>query len=89
MAALLDYIAITIIVTLFRFRLPNVERPFKCPALFLIAPTALFTSLGLLFQQIIAKDGSILLTGKIIIYWFILVLILYILNTLLFKKNLE
>lgn len=87
MAALLDYVAITIIVMLFRFSLPNVERPFKCPAVFLIAPVALVASLGLLFKQIIGKDGSLLLTGEIIIYWFIVMFILYILNILIFKRK--
>jgi APA family basic amino acid/polyamine antiporter len=87
MAALLDYVAITIIVMLFRFRLPNVERPFRCPAVFLIAPVAIVASVGLLFKQIVGKDGSLLLTGEIIIYWFIAMFILYVLNMLVFKRK--
>jgi APA family basic amino acid/polyamine antiporter len=87
MAALLDYIVVTIIVMLFRFTLPNVERPFKCPAVFFIAPVALVSSVLLLFKQILDKDGSLLLTGEIIIYWFVIIFIIYVLKELVFKRE--
>ncbi len=87
MAALLDYVVVAIIVMIFRLRLPNVERPFKCPAVFIIAPTALIASIWLLFKQIIGKDGSLLLTGEIIIYWFVVIFILYALKVLFFIKR--
>jgi APA family basic amino acid/polyamine antiporter len=89
MGALLDYIVIAMIVMLFRIRLPDVKRPFKCPAVFIIAPVAIIASVGLLFKQIIGKDGSLLLTGEIIIYWFVVMFILYVLNMLIFKKKLK
>ncbi len=87
MAALLDYIVVTIIVMLFRFTLPTVERPFKCPAVFFIAPVALVSSVLLLFKQILDKDGSLLLTGEIIIYWFVIIFIIYVLKELVFKRE--
>ena len=72
---------------IFRLRLPNAERPFKCPAVFIVAPTALIASIWLLFKQIISKDGSLLLTGEIIIYWFVVMFILYVLKVLIFSKR--
>lgn len=87
MSALIDYIVIAIIVMIFRLRLPNTERPFKCPAVFIVAPIAIVASTWLLFKQIISKDGSLLLTGEIIIYWFIVMLVLYILKVILSSKT--
>jgi len=87
MGALTDYIIVAIIVIIFRIRHPNVERPFKCPALFIVAPVALLASFYLLFKQIISKDGEILLTGEIFVYWFIIVFILYIIKIALFKTR--
>ncbi len=87
MAALLDYVGVALIVMLFRLRLPNAERPFKCPAVFLIAPVAIVASVWLLFKQILGKDGSLLLTGQIIIYWFIVMFILYIINMVISKRR--
>lgn len=83
MAALSDYVIITIIVMLFRFTQKHVERPFKCPAVFVVAPIALASSLYLLFKQIISKDGELLLTGQIFILWFVGIFVLY-----LFRKSL-
>jgi APA family basic amino acid/polyamine antiporter len=86
MAALIDYMAVILIVMLFRFKLPKVERPFRCPVVFIIAPIA-FTALTiLLFKQILGKDWELLLTGKIIIYWFIGAFILYVVRVMFFKK---
>lgn len=88
MGAIIDYIVVVLIVIIFRFTFPNAERPFKCPALFVVAPIALITSIYLLFKQIIDKDGSLLLSGKIIIYWFIAAFSLYII-TMIIKNNLR
>jgi len=87
MAALIDYIVIAIIVMIFRFRMPDVERPFRCPAVFVIAPVAIVSSTWLLFKQIIGKDGSLLLTGQIIIYWFVAIFVLYVLKAVVFSKR--
>ncbi|MDG1436919.1 MAG: amino acid permease [Rickettsiaceae bacterium] len=87
MAALTDYILITIIVMLFRFKYPNAERTFKCPVIFLIAPIALLASLYLLSRQIIDKDGSMLLTGKLFISWFVVVFAIYCIKLVFFKNK--
>lgn len=89
MAALTDYIVVTIIVMLFRVRYPDAERTFKCPAIFIVAPIALLASLYLLSKQIVDKDGEMLLTGKLFIGWFIILFILYCLKFVVFKKQEE
>ncbi len=85
MGALIDYIVIMLIVMLFRHTLPQAARPFRCPAIFVIAPLGCISCVYLLFKQILDKDGSLLITGKIIIYWFIGVFILYLFRMLLLK----
>lgn len=87
MGALTDYMIVAVIVMLFRVKYPSAERPFKCPAVFIVAPIALLSSLYLLFKQIIGKDGGVLMTGKIFIYWFIIVFILYLMKVSLFKNK--
>lgn len=87
MAALTDYIIVGIIVLLFRFRHPAIERPFKCPLVFIIAPFALLASFYLLFEQIIGIDGKMLLTGKIFILWFIIAFMIYLIKFSLSKRS--
>jgi APA family basic amino acid/polyamine antiporter len=70
---------------IFRISQPNIERPFKCPAVFLVAPIALLASVGLLLKQIIGKNGEVLNTGKIFAYWLVIVLVLYLIKV--FSKN--
>jgi APA family basic amino acid/polyamine antiporter len=41
MGAILDYIIICTIVLVLRRRMPDFKRPFKCPAVFIIAPAAI------------------------------------------------
>lgn len=84
MGALIDYIVVGIIVMLFRFRLPNVKRSFKCPALFVISPLAIASCSYLLMTQIY-EDGKLLLSGKLIIYWFLAIFVLYIVRPLYMK----
>ena len=86
MAALTDYILVAMIVMVFRFTQPNIERPFKCPAVFIVAPFALLASLYLLSKQVIDKEGQLLQTGKIFISWFAVIFILYLFR-LFFTKN--
>lgn len=78
MAALIDYIVIAIIVMIFRVTMPSAERPFRCPAVFIVAPIAIIASGWLLLKQVLGKDGSLLLTGEIIIYWFVVMFVLYL-----------
>jgi APA family basic amino acid/polyamine antiporter len=87
MAALTDYIIVAIVVILFRLRMPNAERPFKCPAVFIIAPIALLVSLYLLFKQIIGVNGEFLISGKVYFLWFFIAFILYLLRGALIKTR--
>ena len=87
MGALTDYMIIGVIVVIFRFRYKDVERPFKCPAIFIVAPLALISSFYLLFKQIISKDGQMLLTGKVFILWFVIMFILYTLKKAILKTK--
>ena len=86
MGALMDYIAVILCVMVFRFIQPHAERSFKCPALFVIAPIALITTVILLFKLII-KNGKLLDTGEIILYWFIVAFSLYIIRMFFFNKS--
>jgi APA family basic amino acid/polyamine antiporter len=85
MGSLIDYIVITIIVMVFRFTMPNETRPFKCPAIFIIAPLALAACLYLLSKQIIDINGNLLLTGHLIIIWFLAMFGLYMLRGIILK----
>ncbi len=86
MGSLIEYIAVMAVVLLLRFKLPAIERTFKCPAVFVIAPLGLLACLYLLFKQIIAKDGSLMHSGQLLIYWFIAVAVLYLIRIFSMKK---
>ena len=64
-----------------------IERPFRCPAIFVVAPVALLASLYLLFKQIISKHGDMLMTGEIFICWLIIIFILYVIKVSWFKEK--
>ncbi len=89
MGALTDYIVVAIVVMIFRFKYPNTERPFKCPAIFIVGPIALFASLYLLFKQIIDVNGEFLETGRIFVYWFIIAFVLYVMKASFFQNKTE
>lgn len=84
MGAIIDYIAVAFIVMLFRFTLPKANRPFKCPAIFIVAPIALIACTGLLYKLMFAQDGN---AGYLIMYWFAGIFGLYIIKSLIFKDN--
>ena len=87
MGALIDYIVIMMVVMLFRIKMPDVVRSFKCPALFVIAPVGLLACVYLLFKQIISKEGELMFTGELLIYWFIVVFIVYVIKTSFLKLS--
>jgi APA family basic amino acid/polyamine antiporter len=87
MGALIDYAIVSVIVMIFRIKLPDVSRPFKCPYVFVVAPIALLASLYLLLQQVLDHDFNILLTGKLIIYWFATMFVLYIIRSFFIKRT--
>ncbi|MDF2965939.1 MAG: amino acid permease [Rickettsiaceae bacterium] len=85
MGSLIDYITVTIIVMLFRFTMPNENRPFRCPAIFLVAPIALLACGYLLSKQIIDEEGNLLHSGHLIMLWFAGMLALYVIRSLIIK----
>jgi len=87
MGALIDYMVVVLIVLLFRIKLPEANRPFRCPAVFVVAPIAFIASTYLLFKQILDVNYELLFTGKVIIYWFSVTLILYIIRAMVLKKQ--
>lgn len=84
MGSLIDYMAISLIVMIFRLKYPELPRSFKCPTLFIIAPISFLACGYLLFKQVM-KNGVLLLTGKILFFWIFIVFILY----LIFKANIR
>jgi len=72
---------------LFRVKLPNALRPFKCPAVFIIAPIALIACIYLLGIQILDGDFTLMIAGQLLIYWFIVMFILYILRSFFIKNQ--
>lgn len=82
MAALIDYTTIILIVMIFRITMPNVQRSFKCPAIFVIAPIGFVACVYLLGTQIIGKDGSIQMVAQALIFWVVLMIAIYLLKAL-------
>ncbi len=89
MGSLIDYSVVAIIVLLFRIKLPNVPRPFKCPIAFIIIPIILIACVYLLAIQIVDGELNLLIAGKSLIYWFIAIFILYIIRSFFIKRNSE
>lgn len=87
MGALIDYITVTIIVVLFRIKLPDVQRPFKCPLVFIIVPFILIACAYLLLIQIYDSELNLLTAGRALIYWFITIFVLYIVRSFFMKKK--
>ncbi|RYE06423.1 MAG: amino acid permease [Rickettsiaceae bacterium] len=87
MAALMDYMVIAAVVMLFRIKLPNVNRPFRCPIVFIISPIAFVASAYLLSKQIIDENFQLIVTGKVIIYWFAAFFVLYLIKAVITKDK--
>lgn len=85
MGALIDYTAIAIIVMLFRIKMPGATRPFKCPAAFIIIPFVLVACLYLLVIQIVDGEFNLMTAGKMLIYWFVAMFVLYIFRSFFIK----
>ncbi|WP_425362598.1 amino acid permease [Candidatus Tisiphia endosymbiont of Hybos culiciformis] len=86
MGSLIDYTAVAIIVMLFRIKMPNATRPFKCPAAFIIIPFVLVACLYLLSIQIFDSNFNLMIAGQLLIYWFVVMFILYILRLFFIKR---
>ena len=87
MGALIDYTAIAIIVMLFRIKMPDATRPFKCPAAFIIIPFVLVACLYLLVIQIVDGEFNLMTAGKALIYWFVAMFVLYIFRSFFIKRE--
>lgn len=87
MGSIIDYIMVAIIVMLFRIQMPNAVRPFKCPAAFITAPLALTACTYLLWIQIFDGDFNLMIAGRMLMYWFILMFVLYILRSFFIKRT--
>lgn len=87
MGALVDYCMVTLMVMIFRVKFPELPRTFKCPALFIVAPVALFACGYLLSKQIFDKDWGILLTGKLLGFWLVAMFVLYVIRKPSIKQS--
>ncbi|WP_341756952.1 MULTISPECIES: amino acid permease [unclassified Candidatus Tisiphia] len=86
MGALIDYSVVAIIVMLFRIKMPNATRPFKCPAAFIITPFVLVACLYLLSIQMFDSNFNLMVAGQLLIYWFALMFVLYIIRLFFMKR---
>lgn len=87
MGALIEYSAAIACVLAIRIKMPELERKFKCPAIFIIAPIGLIATTYLLFKQIIDVDGNLMETGRIALYWFAIMTVLYLVRTAFLPKE--
>lgn len=77
MGGLINYICVISIVIYLRLKRPDLSRPFQCPMVFIIAPVGLIACTYLLFKQILSASGELLLTGQILLIWFVAFTALY------------
>ncbi|MCC8416476.1 MAG: amino acid permease [Rickettsia endosymbiont of Gnoriste bilineata] len=87
MGSLIDYTVVAIIVILFRIKMPNAPRPFKCPAACIIIPFVLIACLYLLSIQMFDSNFNLMIAGQLLIYWFALMFVLYILRLFFMKRQ--
>lgn len=85
MGALFEYSAAIAIAIYLRIKMPELQRKFKCPAIFVIGPVGLISTIYLLFKQILDKDGNLMETGWIALYWLEAVIALYFLRLIYLK----
>ena len=76
MAALTDFLIISLIVLLFRKQYANINRPFKCPMLYIVAPVAIGMCLYLISAQVY-HEGEWLIQGKLFLLFFVANLLAY------------
>lgn len=86
MGSLIDYSIVVLIVILFRIKMPNANRPFKCPVVFATAPIVLIACIYLLAIQMFDSEFNLLTAGKVLIYWFIIIFALYVFRLFFIKR---
>ncbi|MBP7710287.1 MAG: amino acid permease [Rickettsiales bacterium] len=72
LGTLFAFVMVAVAVVIFRIRRPELERPFKCPAVFVVGPLAVL-SCGYLLYQLFLK------TGIFSILWFSFGIVVYFL----------
>jgi APA family basic amino acid/polyamine antiporter len=70
LGTLFAFTVVSVGVLVMRVKKPNVERPFKCPAVFIVAPLAIL-SCGYLMYNLLLK------TGKPFLIWFLISILVY------------
>jgi len=70
LGTLFAFTVVSVGVLVMRIRKPNVERPFRCPAVFVVAPLAIL-SCGYLMYNLLLK------TGKPFMIWFLISILVY------------
>ena len=70
MAGLLDYAMVSLIAIILRLKHPNLERKFKCPAIFVLGPMAFISCFYLMHKQAF-QNGEMTLIAKVFIAWLI------------------
>lgn len=70
LGTLFAFTVVSIGVLVMRVKKPNIERPFKCPAVFIVAPLAIL-SCGYLMYNLLLK------TGKPFLIWFLISILVY------------
>jgi APA family basic amino acid/polyamine antiporter len=76
MAALTDFMIISVIVLLFRQQYAAMNRPFVCPAIYIVAPIAIGMCLYLISAQIY-HEGQWLIQGKLFFSFFAVNIVAY------------
>lgn len=87
MGAIIDYITVATIVLLFRTRLPNAQRPFKCPLVYIITPFIICACVYLLFIQVFDGEFNLHTAGRALLIWFVTIFALYIVRSFFMKKE--
>lgn len=70
LGTLFAFTVVSIGVLVMRVRSPNIERPFKCPAVFVVAPLAIISCSYLMYNLFLK-------TGKPFLVWFAIGLVVY------------
>lgn len=70
LGTLFAFTVVSIGVLVMRIRKPNIERPFKCPAVFIVAPLAILSCSYLMYNLFLK-------TGKPFLIWFLISILVY------------
>jgi APA family basic amino acid/polyamine antiporter len=86
MAGLLDYATVSLIAIILRLKYPDIERKFRCPAIFALGPMAFISCFYLMYKQAF-QNGEIMLIGKVFVGWLVAFTIFYFVITPFISNN--